>query len=146
MKTNDVGNKIGIFGITVWLLVCGVIFWMMRTLPPHVATIVKLNNPYLCINKGNEWVRVEKFSIEDSFHICGSIKSNKTDLHTQIQIRVYENELSSMVNAIYYDNEWISAGDQQIPIRTGLLAGTYVVQINTGKKTISVIEFEVTEN
>lgn len=132
--------------ITVWLLLCGVILWMMQTLPPYVETIVKLNNPYLCLNNGDEWVKVEKFSIDDSFYICGLITSNKTDLHAQIQIRVYENELSSMANAIYYDNVWISAGDQHIPIRTGLLSGTYVVQISSGRKTINVIEFEVTEN
>jgi hypothetical protein len=146
MKSNEVGNKIGVFAFIVWLLLCGVDFWITKKNPPYVETVVNLSNPYLCINKGAEWIKVEKFAIDDNFFICGIIKSNKTDLHTQVQIRVYENELSSMVNAIYHDNQWISAGDQQIPIRTYLFAGTYVAQVNIGRKTISIIEFEVIEN
>ena len=98
-----------------------------------------------CEKVGDVWTSVENFAVDEDINVCGYASSNDANLHKQIQIRVYENEITSQVDAVFYDNVWISNGDTVIPINTYLLPGTYVIQISSGKKTLSIITIKVVE-
>jgi hypothetical protein len=141
MKT----KHIGYLGMGVWLILCVIIIVLMISGEPYVETTISLDRPYLCKNTGVEWLEVENFNVGDNIHICAVIRSNKVDLRSQIQVRVYQDELTMQANAIYYDNIWISNGEVAIPLDTYLLSGIYIVQISYGKTTLGIMQIDVVE-
>ena len=128
-----------------WAALCILIIWVLRAVPLQEPITVSLENSIACEKMNSEWARAENFTVDQPIHVCGEIRSNDPNLHKQIQIRVYENELTSQIDAIFYDNIWISNGDTAIPINTSLSPGIYVIQISSGKKTLSIISIEIVE-
>jgi len=143
MKFKITSANFGHLGLLVFILfvIGGIILEHIN--PPEEPPIVILDRAFPCQQDKNLWVLSESFKADQSIYICGNIKSNKTTLKAQVQIRVYENKLQPMDNAIYYDNIWISNGDVKLPIKAQFEAGKYVVEISSGRKSLSIIEFDV---
>lgn len=146
MKLKITPSTLGYLGLIVWILFClaGVILDYIS--PPYTPTIVKLVNSYPCKESDSRWVANDTFKADQSIYICARIESNVSDLHKQVQIYVFENELQTEINAIFYDNVWVSNGEVHILLKTNFNPGTYVISVVSGRKSLSLIQFDVSEN
>lgn len=143
MKFKISSANIGYLGLLIFVF-CAIIGIVLEyTIPSNEPLRIVLDHTFPCLQSGNLWVLSESFGMDQSIYICGDIKSNATSLKTQIQIRVYKNELQPMDRAIYYDNVWVSNGELKLPIKTQLEPGKYVIQISSGRKSLSIIKLEV---
>lgn len=144
MNSKQVGDRLGVLAVivTVILLLIAVFSSKSYSYKPNQ---IKITNPYPCVRSGPEWIRVDKFDLQDSYHVCGYVSSQNSNLEAQIQIRIYENKITHQQDAIFYDVEWIHNGDVSIPLNTYFDPGSYVVHIADGRLTLAEIEFQVVE-
>lgn len=145
MKLKITSKNIGYLGLMIWILFClgGLILDYVS--PPYVPLDIKIENPTTCKTVNGKWLTDETFKVGQVVYICANIKSNVSDLHTQIDIRVYENEVQSMAKAIFYDMVWVSNGESRILVDNYFFPGKYVIQISNGRKTLAMVEFNVVD-
>jgi len=143
LKFKITSKNIGYIGILLFAfcLIAELIF--ARFVPSINPVTVKLDHVYPCQKDGETWKSIDVIEEDQNIYICGVARANVTPLKAQIQVRVYENELQPMYKAIYYDNIWISDGQIHLLIRSQFWPGKYIIEVNNGRKTLSVISFEV---
>lgn len=131
--------------LSSWIVLCFVTIVILKNVSMRQPTVVRLTNANACEKIGDNWAEIKEYYIGQPIYLCGEINTNVTDFHGQIQIRVYEDVITSQDDAVYYDNLWVSNGKIQLPVNTYLLPGKYVVQVSSGKKTLAVIEYSIVE-
>lgn len=144
MKQRDLtlAGKIFLF---VFAILCILIIVVLNAIPSQKPTTLKLGNTNTCVKVDGEWVSIKNFTVDQPIHVCGNVSSNDPSLHAQIQIRVYENEITTQDDAIFYDNLWISNGERAIPVSIYLQPGSYIIQVSSGRKTLSIVNLEIVE-
>lgn len=143
MKIRITSENIGYVGILLFALCLIAELFFARFVPSTKPVTVMLDHVYPCQKDGETWKSVDVIEEDQNIYICGVARANVTPLKAQIQIRVYENELQPMYKAIFYDNIWISDGEINLLIRSQFWPGKYIIEVNSGRKTLGVVSFEV---
>ena len=144
MKRTDLSTVAKIV-LLVWIALVVLAIWIMKIAPEYEPITVTLRHVIACKEVGNEWVKVENFDVDESIRLCGDMTLSDPGSSHQIQIRVYEREMTAQDKAIYYDNIWISNGFTIIPIKTYLYPGKYVIQISSGRTTLNIYKLDIVE-
>jgi len=144
MNSKQVGNRLGVLALTITIVLLLIAAFSAKSYS-YKPNRIKITNPYPCVKNGVEWIKVDKFALQDFYHVCGYVSSQNPNLKAQIDIRLYKNRITHQKDAIFYDVEWIHNGDVSIPLDVYLDPGTYVVHIADGRLALAEIEFQVVE-
>lgn len=128
MKTQSqkIGDIIGLIGLGFIALLCLLTMFLTKK-SSYVQTVVNIYEVYPCIKQAGGWIEIDAFSIGEQITVCGRITSSAPSGKARVEISVYQKEITSQRNAIYYSIVYVENGNATIPIDINLDPDIYIV-------------------
>lgn len=143
-QSQKAGNVIGLIGLGFGILLCLLTMFLTKK-SSYIQTVVSIYEVYPCVKQADAWIEVDTFKVDDQITVCGRITSSDPSGKARVEIRVYQKELTSQRNAIYYEIVNVENGNATIPIDIDLDPDIYIVDVSDGIDKHELVSFKVVE-